>query len=472
MLLTITSTTAPARDLGFVLRKHPDRAQAFDLPFGTAHVWYPQADDERTTAALYVDVDPLALVRSRRLGGATTDHVNDRPFVASSFLSVALGRVLGTALRGGGDDEHDGPRALQATVAVVASHDGPAAVRDLFAPLGYDVATTVHPLDPEVPAWGDSPYMTVTLARHGAIGDLLRHLYVLLPVLDGVKHYWIDDSEVDKLLRAGEGWLADHPQRELIARRYLKGQRSLTSAALDRLLADEPAGPASADPADRAEVSTADGGRASASAEHAPLHVQRRRAVVGELLERGATRVLDLGCGEGRLIADLLREPTVTRVTGVDVSTAALRRAAGRLHLDELSHRQRDRVQLLQSALTYRDRRLRGHDAAAVVEVVEHLDPWRLDAFAAVVFGDARPATVVVTTPNAEHNVAYAGVGAGGHRHADHRFEWTRRDFAEWTAAVASEYGYQATIRPVGEDLPDVGAPTQLAVLTTTRTRS
>jgi len=471
MLLTITSTTAPARDLGFMLRKHPDRAQTFGLPFGTAHVWYPQATDDRTTMALHVDVDPVALVRSRRLGGAATDHVNDRPYVASSFLSVTLARVLGTALRADADDEHDHVRSLETTVAVVSSPGGSTTVEELFAPLGYAVAVTTHPLDPAIPTWGDSPYLTVTLACDGTVGDLLRHLYVLLPALDGDKHYWIDDSEVDKLLRAGEGWLGDHPQRQLITRRYLKGQRSLTTAALDRLLADEPDLAAGADEP-HAAAGPADADQGAPGPMSTPLHVQRRRAVVRELLARGARRILDLGCGEGRLVADLLREPTVAHVTGVDVSTTVLRRAAERLHLDELSHRQRDRVSLLQSALTYRDGRLRGFDAAAVVEVIEHLDPWRLDAFAAVVFGDARPGTVVVTTPNAEHNVTYGDIGPGGHRHADHRFEWTRDQFAGWSADVASTHGYDVAVKAVGEELSDVGAPTQLAVFTVAGDRS
>lgn len=453
MLLTITSTTPPARDLGYVLRKHPDRAQEFTLSFGVAHVWYPEASDERTTAALLVDIDPVALVARRRRGALLTDYVNDRPYVASSFMSVALGQVLGSALRGSGDDA-DPPRSLKATVAVVASADGPDALHDLFAPLGYRVTATTHALAPGMPEWGDSPYVTLTLTGERSVGALLRHLYVLLPVLDGAKHYWIDDSEVDKLLRAGAGWLADHPQRDLITRRYLKGQRSMTSAALDRLVGE-------------VEGAAPDGDVPSSTG-RTPLHALRRQAVAAELLAKGANRVLDLGCGEGRLIADLLREPTIAHITGVDVSMAALRRAAQHLRLDELSHHQRERVTLLQSALTYRDARLRGYDAAAVVEVIEHLDPWRLDAFADVVFGDAHPATVVVTTPNADHNVAYPDLAHGGHRHADHRFEWGRDRFAAWADGVAATHGYEVAVRPVGEVHPEVGAPTQLAVFTAT----
>ncbi|CAN5922300.1 hypothetical protein BH23ACT10_BH23ACT10_11300 [soil metagenome] len=199
-------------------------------------------------------------------------------------------------------------------------------------------------------------------------------------------------------------------------------------------------------------------------AEHTPLDMLRRRAVVAELVARGASRVLDLGCGEGRLIADLLREPTVAQIAGVDVSVAALRRASRRLRLVELPHRQRERITLLQSALTYRDARLRGFDAAAVVEVIEHLGPWRLATFAQVALGDARPGTVIVTTPNADYNVAYAGLAEGTHRHADHRFEWGREQFAAWAGDVAEAHGYNVTARGIGDERQDIGAPTQLAV--------
>lgn len=321
-----------------------------------------------------------------------------------------------------------------------------------------------HPLHAGEASWGDSDYLTLTITRDGTVGDLLRHLYVLLPVLDGSKHYWIDDSEVDKLLRAGEGWLAEHPARKLITRRYLKGQRTLTTAALDRLTVDEASGPGP-DRTDADQTVPAD--TATNGADRTPLDVLRRRAVVAELVASGASRVLDLGCGEGRLIADLLREPTVAHITGADVSVAALRRASRRLRLDELPHGQRERVTLLQSALTYRDTRLRGFDAAAVVEVIEHLDPWRLATFAQVVFGDARPATVVVTTPNADYDVTYAGLADGAHRHADHRFEWGRKQFAAWTTDVATAHGYDVAVHGVGTARAEIGAPTQLAVFTT-----
>ncbi len=458
MLLTITSTTAPARDLGLILHKHPDRVQDFSLPFGRAHVFYPEATDGRTTVALLVEIDPVALVKRRGRDLVLNDYVNDRPYVASSFLSVAIARVFGSALRGkseGHEDLVDRPLSITARLATVASYDGEEALHRLFEPLGYEVNAAAHPLNERFPSWGNSPYYTLTLHGEVPVKSLLGHLYVLLPVLDGTKHYWVDESEIEKLLRAGEEWLSDHPEREVITRRYLKGQRSLTDAALGRLMAEDVGLVDNQDEDDPVDDDA-----------RVPLNRQRIDAAVGELKRLGARRILDLGCGEGRLISELLRDPATTQVTGMDVSMATLHKAARRLRLDEMSHRQRERVDLIQGSLTYRDRRLSGFDAAAIVEVIEHLDPWQLGPFERVVFGEARPGAVVLTTPNAEYNVQYEHLADGSHRHLDHRFEWTRAEFSEWAAGVAERNGYAVEISGIGEASEDTGTPTQMAVFT------
>jgi 3' terminal RNA ribose 2'-O-methyltransferase Hen1 len=148
------------------------------------------------------------------------------------------------------------------------------------------------------------------------------------------------------------------------------------------------------------------------------------------------------------------------------VSARALDVAARRLRLDRMSERQRERVRLVQSSLTYRDERIAGYDAAVLMEVIEHVDPPRLEALARSVFGYAAPGTVVVTTPNVEHNVRYPDLPAGTMRHHDHRFEWTRAQFRDWAEALATRYGYTVRYLPVGVDDPEVGPPTQLAVFT------
>jgi 3' terminal RNA ribose 2'-O-methyltransferase Hen1 len=463
MLLTLTSTTAPATDLGYLLHKSPSRAHAFDLSFGKAHVFYPVADSDRCTAALLLEVDPIGLVRGRKgpagEGRTLQQYVNDRPYVASSFLSVALAEVFGTALAGRSKERPElaaRELPLEAGVSVLPCRGGEAFLRRLFEPLGYQITATQHPLDEKNADWGPSRYFTVRIAGTKRLSEMLTHLYVLVPVLDDDKHYWVGDDEVDKLVRRGEGWLATHPERELIARRYLKHQRSLAREALDRILAEElPA-------AD--ETLTAHAQEEAEIEKALSLNEQRLGAVVAALKQSGARRVLDLGCGEGHLLRALLKEKTFEEVVGVDVSHRALEIAAERLRLDRMPERQQERIKLLHGSLTYRDERLAGHDAAAVVEVIEHLDPPRLAAFERAVFEFARPGTVVVTTPNAEFNVKFEGLPAGRFRHKDHRFEWTRVQFEAWAKRLADRFGYGVRFVPVGPEDPLVGAPTQMAV--------
>lgn len=459
MLLTITTTRRPATELGFLLHKHPARLQSFSLPFGQVHVFYPEVSEERCTAALLLDVDPVGLIRRGVRFPRLDQYVNDRPYVASSFLSVAIARVFNTALAGKCNARPELPEErmpLQARMPALLCRGGEDVLRRLFEPLGYAVRATQHPLDEQFPEWGESPYFTVELEGQLRLRELLTHLYVLVPVLDVEKHYWVGEDEVEKLLRRGEGWLAGHPDRELIVSRYVKFQRSLRDEALAKLLQDEDPDP------DRDQA----GREAEEEAVEEPMRLNEERlgSVVAVLKAKRARRVLDLGCGSGKLIAALMKEPTFDAIAGVDISHRALEIASSRLRLDRLAPRQRDRVHLFQTAVTYRDRRLNGFDAAAVVEVIEHLDNPRLASFARVLFEHARPSTVVITTPNREYNVKFEGLPAGQFRHRDHRFEWTRRELEDWAGEVAGRFGYGVRFLPIGPEDPELGAPTQMAV--------
>ncbi|MEV0293993.1 3' terminal RNA ribose 2'-O-methyltransferase Hen1 [Nocardia sp. NPDC050710] len=576
MLLTITCTrpegaTWPATDLGFLLHKNPARVQAFEQSYGTAHVVYPEATEQRCTAALVLEVDPIRLVRGR--SRSTPDfslgqYVNDRPYAASSLLSVALGAVFRTALHGRCDHRPDLARAalpLRIELPSVPCKGGPEIAERVFAPLGWTVATTPLPLDPAFPDWGDSHYVRLELTGTVRLADALSHLYVLLPVLDGAKHYWVAADEVDKLIRAGESWLAQHPERAWITRRYLARRHSLVRTALARLaevddvdpefldaveenVEDDvhsepspsnargvewtqhggesergaaapdvavaaapdvavaaapnvtgPADPKATDPnvTGAVDASAADAWAAAQVAVAGPetstrsvdsksddteshgveshavdaqasrqpsLAVSRRAAVLDALREVGASRVLDLGCGEGSLLRELLADRTFTEIVGVDVSMRALNIAKRRLRLDRMPERVARRLTLLQGSLTYTDARLRGYDAAVLMEVIEHIDPPRLSALGHAVFGAAAPTAVLVTTPNAEVNARFEGMAPGEFRHRDHRFEWTRAEFARWSEGVAARFGYAVRFVPIGAPDPDLGSPTQMAV--------
>jgi len=463
MLLTITTTHAPATDLGYLLHKNPARVQTFPLNFGAAHVFYPEATDQRCTAALVLDVDPVGLVRNREGPPGRRflleSYVNDRPYVASSFLSVAIAQVFNSALGGRCKERPalvDVLLPLAVRISSLPCRGGELLLRDLFEPLGYAVTAIRLPLDETFPDWGDSVYFRVDLSANVRLQDLLAHLYVLIPVLDDDKHYWVGDDEVDKLLRHGEGWLAGHPARALIAKRYLKHLHHFARAALAQLIEEEQADPdeaATAHDAEEAEIE-----------ERVSLNDQRIGSVVAALRASGARRVLDLGCGEGKLLRALLDDREFEEIVGMDVSHRALEIAADRLRLDRMPPLQRQRIRLIHGSLVYRDSRLSGFDAASVVEVIEHLDPPRLAAFERVLFEHAHPKTVVITTPNVEYNVKWETLPAGKLRHRDHRFEWTRAEFQQWSRGVAEKHGYAARFLPVGPEDAAVGSPTQMGV--------
>ena len=478
VFLTISTTgtaEAPATDLGFLLHKHPDKAQAFSTSYGDAHVFYPEASADRCTAALLLEVDPVALVRrgkGKGRGGAPdatlAQYVNDRPYAASSLLAVALRTVFASALRGVCDklpERAANPLPLRIEVPVLPARGGEPLVRRLFEPLGWTVAAEPVALDEQFPEWGDSRYVRLVLEGELRLADALRHLYVLLPVLDDAKHYWVSPDEVDKLLRAGDGWLAGHPEQKLITSRYLARRWSLTREALERL---ELTRLAEADDTEAEEIDNAIDEQTDTEDKPVPLAVRRREAILDALRAAGAGRVLDLGCGQGQLVGALLKDVRFTEIVGVDVSVRALNEAARRLRLERMGERQSTRVTLLQGSLAYTDARLKGYDAAVLSEVIEHLDLPRLPALEYAVFGAARPATVIVTTPNVEYNVRWETLPAGHVRHADHRFEWTREEFRTWAREVAGRHGYGVEFAPVGPEDPEVGPPTQMAVFTLT----
>ncbi|MFF7066633.1 3' terminal RNA ribose 2'-O-methyltransferase Hen1 [Streptomyces pseudovenezuelae] len=477
MFLTISTTGTPERpatDLGYLLHKHPEKAQAFSTSYGRAHVLYPEADDQRCTAALLLEVDAVALVRrgkGKGRGGAPdsalAQYVNDRPYAASSLLAVALSAVFSSAMRAvcaAKPELPSQPRPLRIEVPALPARGGPELVRRLFEPLGWTVTVEPVALDSEFPEWGDSRYVRLELeSTQLTVAEALRHLYVLLPVFDDAKHYWVASDEVDKLLRAGEGWLPGHPEQKLITSRYLSRRWSLTREAMERL---ELVRLAEADDSEVEDIDNAVEAETETEEKPTPLAVQRREAILEALRAAGAARVLDLGCGQGQLVQALLKDPKFTEIVGVDVSVRALTIASRRLKLDRMGERMASRVQLFQGSLAYTDKRLKGYDAAVLSEVIEHLDLPRLPALEYAVFGAARPRTVLVTTPNVEYNVRWESLPAGHVRHGDHRFEWTRQEFRAWASAVAERHGYDVEFVPVGPDDPEVGPPTQMAVFT------
>lgn len=460
MQLLISTTQQPATDLGYLLSKNPDRHQTFDLAFGSAHVFYPEASAERCSVALVVDVDPVGLVRGRgESDGPLTQYVNDRPYTASSFLAVAIAQVFSSAMAGSSKARAElaaSPLPLEAQIPVLRCRAGAAKLRACFEPLGYEVEVQPLPLDETFPEWGASHFFRLQLRGRLRLSELLQNLYVLLPALDGDKHYYVGSDEVRKLLDKGGDWLASHPERDWILANYLKRQRSLVREALGQLLTE---------PEEEVEAIEREKDAGEQQLERSLSLNERRMATVEDVLLRsGAASVLDVGCGEGRLLVRLLQQRQFRKLLGIDVSAVSLERAAERLKLDRLAPMQRARIELQQGSLTYRDARMAGFDAACAIEVIEHIDATRLAAFERTLFEYARPGTVVVTTPNVEYNARFPNLAAGALRHRDHRFEWTRAEFQAWAEGICERHGYMVEFLPVGDVDPELGPPTQMGV--------
>lgn len=457
MLLTISTTYKPASDLSYLLHKHPAKVQQVDLSVGIAHIFYTEVSEERCTVALLLDIDPVGLVR-RNNGPSGNDfaleqYVNDRPYVASSFMSAAIAKAFSTAMNGRCKDKPElvsVAMPFEVVLSVLPVRGGENLLRQLFEPLGYSVQCERHILDPAFPQWGESRYFTVRLSHTITLQRLLSHLYVLIPVCDNDKHYWVGQHEVEKLLEKGGDWLPAHPMKELITMRYLRHQKSLSNQALEVLLKEE----AQEVGVDEEEVTV----------QKLRVHDLRLKTVTEELIRLGCKNVADLGCGEGKLLKLLLQEKQFENILGMDVSYRSLQIAKDKLKIDRLPVRQQQRIQLVQGALTYRDKRIEGFEAAVLVEVIEHLDEPRLASLERVVFEFAKPLHLIITTPNADYNVKFPDYEEGQMRHSDHRFEWTRAQFKSWGDRLAASYGYSVNYKSIGEEDAEVGALSQMAV--------
>lgn len=453
-LLANNQADYSARDLGFLLHKHPDHVHTKKTSAGDATIFYPEVSESRTTAVLHLEVDPVGLVRGKnqQSDGLLAQYVNDRPYVANSFLSVAMGRSFAQTMAGKSKDRQelaDQPLDFEIRILPVALAGDGELLSSLFEPLGYEV---LSPEDVE-----GQMVIDLRLSAKLRLAEILNHLHVLIPVMDNFKHYFVAQEEIDKLLAKGEGWLADHPAKELITRRALKHRRSLANMALARLeessVVDDEEETPKLKPEEQLEKSLR-------------LHDIRLDTVAEVMRKRNVKSVLDLGCGEGKLIARLIKERGIDRIVGVDPSVRTLEAAHRKLRLHQAGDAMSERVALQMGSLTYGDRRWKGFDAATLVEVIEHIEPHRLSALVMSLFADARPNMVVMTTPNREYNVLFETMKENQLRHPDHRFEWSRAEFEGWANKVATEHGYTTEFAPLGPVDETHGAPSQMVIFT------
>lgn len=452
MILELNTTHKPATDLGYLLHKHPDKLQTVELSVGNAHVFYPEANEDSCTACLLLDINPVDLVRGDKGRNAFLQehYVNDRPYTSNSFLSTALVKAFGSAINGTchlKPELAQTPIPLKAKVHCLKVDCDKTYINKIFEPLGYKISYNTIQLDFIFPSWGESNVVNLTVEKTTTLKEFLSQLYVFMVVLDNDRHYWISRNDIEVLIRRGENWLPNHPEKDWITKRYLKNLRTLTSPALLRLANEDEL--IEEQPLPERKLN---------------LHQQRLNKAFELLKASGAESILDIGCGEGKLLKLLLKEGQFNKIAGMDVSFSELQKAKENLYLDQASPAMRDRIKIFQGSVTYKDDRLKNFDAAALVEVIEHLDEERLPAMEKVVFGFAKPTTVILSTPNAEYNVVFEKLQAETFRHDDHRFEWTRKEFSDWCNKICHEFSYQVEIYPVGQEEENIGTHSQLAM--------
>lgn len=433
MLLTLRVTGPHASDLEVLLDKCPDKLHSTSLPFGLAHVFFPEVSPDAVTVALVVDVDAVVWSSNGFSSGFGLTN--------AAMLSAAIASVFSTALAARSPGRPDLVTAILPVEVRVSSFDvrpGTDDARALFSPLGYDVVVHEDVVDALSGTSTNLVRQTVCLAKQCSLYEVLSHLYVLGPVLDGHADDHVLERERDALLLHAEGAARGHVAGDRIIQAYAARRPSGAGAALARLLA----------------MDVTEGQTALDSA-IAPTLLDDARidAIVFELREASVSSVVDLGCGDGKLLARLVREKVLTRIVGFDVSIRALDAAASRMKLDRRGGKKSERIELLHGSLFYSDSRLQGFDAAVLADVIQHVNADRLGDLERVVFHDAQPATVVVMMNVATRD----GVVPPGLEHS-----WSTNQFDAWASAVSERRAYRVRLLSIGSS----GPTTRMAVFT------
>lgn len=463
MLLTITSEGDNSQDLSYLLHKNPDKVQMFNITGGKAHVFYPEYSKKKTTVALLLDIDTIEIIRNIRLpdnGFMLKNYINDRPYVASSFTSHAISEVFSSALNGKcklKPELVELEMDFEININVLKIKGGNSAwINKIFEPLGYKVEFKRHFLNENFTQWGESNYYSVKLKNNITLQKLLSQLYVLLPVFDYEKHYFISTNEIDKLLDKGKEWLSGHPEKDIITKRYLNNLKKYYNPALERLNENNN------EDLYKEEIENINDVEVE---KKLSLNKQRLKTVFDKVKDSGYTSIMDLGCGEGKLLKMLLKDSKFSKITGMDVSYSELQKAKDNLYYEELSDKQKERLTLIQGSLLYKDERLKNHEVATVIEVIEHLELFSLKYLEKVLFSYLKPNMIIITTPNSEYNQKYENLENELFRHHDHRFEWSRKEFYDWLKNIQNEYKYNFEVFEIGESDNLLGSPTQMAVL-------
>ena len=466
MLLTITCKGEHASELSFLLHKNPYKVQEFNVIMGKAYVFYPKVSDIETTVALLADLNPIDLVKGKEGVKQDSyytlfDYINDRPYSINSFTSSIISKVFNTACAGKCEHLPELVKTeldLSCTLYALPVKGRLDMINKIFEPLGYEVSYEEKILDSEFEEFGKSSYVDLTIHNeHITLYNLLNQIRILIPVFDKEKHYYVDEKEVDKLIRLSIDWLKDHPEKNRIVGRYFSKDKKLAVKALEALKIDE---------IKNDDIEEDNTTSEKTIEKKVRLNDQRLETVKKTIIENNCKTVLDYGCGEGNLESILANESSISQITFTDISFNALKNTKFRIRSKMKNEDYDNKFSSFQSSLLYRDERCRNFDCICLIEVIEHIELNRLDTIVENIFGYYKSKIIIITTPNREYNIKYEFLEEDKLRHPDHRFEFTRDEFYKFVNNIVDNdrYPYNAIIESIGEIDDTVGSPTMMAV--------
>ncbi|HWO95040.1 MAG TPA: 3' terminal RNA ribose 2'-O-methyltransferase Hen1 [Bacillus sp. (in: firmicutes)] len=447
MQLSMKVVGEGAENLSRLLAKNPNNLYDREEKGNRTRLVFTSSNEREAEAVIFVTPDPVELVRNSPGIFDITQYINDREFAVSSLFCSYIRTALGTALNGKPKEEFiewvDHPFNMEVGFGPVASHLSDQTIRELFEPLGYLIEIERGEADYSFNLKQKSSARYLKLKGQITVQQALRHLFILIPVLDNYKHYFIDEKEIEKIQRYGEGWLDEHPLRSYIIEQSLRFKELINKVPISSSIVTENKvnDDVSAPPKIR-------------------LNEQRYQAIIDKVESLPLNqKVVDFGSGEGKLSVRLGMVPNVQEILAVEPSESSQLRALERFE-KAAGKDQFVCPTPIWGSLFYYDERLRGKDIIILCEVIEHIDEFRLPNIMKTIFGEYRPNALIVTTPNHEYNAVYDM--DENMRHADHRFEWTRGEFKDWCETWIAKFPYSMQLQGIGQEHEEYGFPTQM----------
>jgi 3' terminal RNA ribose 2'-O-methyltransferase Hen1 len=441
MQLSLTVRGSGAEAVSYLIAKNPNNLYERNEKGFKVRLVYPTFTKEEVQFVIYVKPDPIDLVRNTADSYDITHYINDREFAVSSLFITTIRKALGTALNGKPDEAYaewvDHPFEIELSFGPVSTDLRDHELAELFEPIGYqvDIQRGVSVLREK------SSARFVTISGSQTVQNALKHVSILIPVIDNYKHYFLDEREVEKLDRYGEGWLESHPLKQLIVKRALRFNALISQS------------------------------KYFGKKQHTSNQNENRRIRLNDIRYEAILKVIqslehketivDLGAGEGKLSVQLGFLGGVKEILSIEPSNKSRIKAIERFEQVNTKEAYVE-PKSLAGSLFYFDSRLQNKDIIILCEVIEHIDEERLPKIFETILNDYRPKTFIVTTPNKEYNILYEM--SENLRHDDHRFEWTRAEFFQMMREWSAKSPYQISIQGIGEEHSEYGHPTQMAI--------